>query len=178
MRIKEKKLHEFPSNVLFEAASKFLNAGEIDQLEVHFNKTSACLSCVIGLDLKTNKPKFIHYTLYDVINELSRRGNIYDSLTERDKPLQTVKPQTSIEWLNEYCGILRSNNIKFSTRGYEMIALDLEEKAKAEEILDIIRKHLSIVKPINDTMLIFDIDLWNTGKQKDDFEKVKEYFDL
>lgn len=39
---------------------------------------------------------------------------------------------------------------------------------------NIVKKHLSIVVPINDVIEIFDIDLWNDGKQKKDFEFVKE----
>ena len=47
----------------------------------------------------------------------------------------------------------------------------IEKELKAWEI---VKKHLSIVIPINDVIEIFDIDLWNEGKQKEDFEFVKE----
>lgn len=45
---------------------------------------------------------------------------------------------------------------------------------KELKALEIIKKHLKIVIPINDTIEIFDIDLWNYGKQKEDFELVEE----
>ena len=46
----------------------------------------------------------------------------------------------------------------------------IEKELKA---LEIIKKHLSIVIPINDIIEIFDIDLWNEGEQKEDFKFVK-----
>ena len=51
---------------------------------------------------------------------------------------------------------------------------EIEKKLKA---LNVILSHLSIVEPINDTTLIFDIDLWDTGKQKEDFKFIKEMLD-
>ena len=53
----------------------------------------------------------------------------------------------------------------------------IEKELKA---LAIIKKHLRIVKPFDletkeeEPYEIFDIDLWNKGKQKEDFEFVKE----
>lgn len=45
------------------------------------------------------------------------------------------------------------------------------------DILKTLKKHLSIVVPINDVVNIFDIDLWDEGSQKEDFEKVKEWYE-
>lgn len=42
---------------------------------------------------------------------------------------------------------------------------------QAGDILKTLKKHLSIV--VN----IFDIDLWDAGSQKEDFEKVKEWYE-
>lgn len=64
------------------------------------------------------------------------------------------------------------------------ISKDIIVKAfkENERILSIIRKHLSIVEPITDktspqTILVFDIDLWDMGSQKEDFAAVKEWLD-
>ena len=48
---------------------------------------------------------------------------------------------------------------------------------QADDILKTLKKHLSIVVPINDVVNIFDIDLWDEGSQKEDFEKVKEWYE-
>lgn len=53
----------------------------------------------------------------------------------------------------------------------------IEKELKALEIL---KKHIRIVKPFDletkeeEPFEIFDIDLWHEGKQKEDFEFVKE----
>ena len=54
---------------------------------------------------------------------------------------------------------------------YRMAYDDIRKELKA---WNIVKKHLSIVVPINDVIEIFDIDLWNDGKQKEDFEFIKE----
>lgn len=53
----------------------------------------------------------------------------------------------------------------------QCFSMIIERELKA---LEIIKKHLKIVIPINDTIEIFDIDLWNDGKQKEEFNFVKE----
>ena len=53
----------------------------------------------------------------------------------------------------------------------------LEHADENERILSIIRKHLSIIEPVNDTTLVFDIDLWDAGSQKEEFATVKEWLD-
>ena len=57
---------------------------------------------------------------------------------------------------------------------YKIIQI-IEKELKAWEI---VKKHLSIVVPINDIIEIFDIDLWNEGEQKEDFKFVKGVLDL
>lgn len=50
-------------------------------------------------------------------------------------------------------------------------------------VLDIIANHLSICKPIDASegkevdFEVFDIDLWGTGKQQDDFKIVKDWLE-
>ena len=51
----------------------------------------------------------------------------------------------------------------------------IEKELKA---LEIIKRHLRIVIPINDTIEVFDIDLWNDGNQKEDFEFIRKVFEL
>ena len=48
---------------------------------------------------------------------------------------------------------------------------------EAVDILKILKSHLCITVPINADIAIFDIDLWNEGSQKEDFEKVKEWYE-
>lgn len=48
---------------------------------------------------------------------------------------------------------------------------------KAGDILKTLKKHLNIVVPINDVVNVFDIDLWDEGSQKEDFKKVKEWYE-
>lgn len=45
------------------------------------------------------------------------------------------------------------------------------------DILKILKSHLCITVPINDVIAIFDIDLWDDGSQKEDFKKVKEWYE-
>lgn len=58
--------------------------------------------------------------------------------------------------------------------------VDVETTKKKLKALEILKKHIRIVKPIDletkkeESFEIFDIDLWNAGKQKEDFEFVKE----
>lgn len=48
---------------------------------------------------------------------------------------------------------------------------------EAGDILKTLKSHLSIVVPVNDVVNIFDIDLWDEGSQKEDFKKVKEWYE-
>lgn len=48
---------------------------------------------------------------------------------------------------------------------------------KKLKALEIIEKNLTLVK-LNDGTEFFDLDLWNTKKQKEDFEFVKKVLDL
>lgn len=51
----------------------------------------------------------------------------------------------------------------------------------ALEVLDILCKHLSVCKPIDadegkeSAFEVFDLDLWGVGKQKEEFEVVKQW---
>lgn len=64
-----------------------------------------------------------------------------------------------------------------SANHFEYQVKELETIEKELKALDILLSHLSIVEPINDTTLVFDIDLWDTGKQKEDFKFIKEMLD-
>lgn len=55
---------------------------------------------------------------------------------------------------------------------------DVEFIENQLKVLDIIKKHLSIVNPVNCKLELFDIDLWNDGKQKEEFKLVKKALKL
>ena len=61
---------------------------------------------------------------------------------------------------------------------YENDYKDYETIEKELKALEIIKRHLRIVIPINDTIEVFDIDLWNDGNQKEDFEFIRKVFEL
>ena len=78
----------------------------------------------------------------------------------------------SLERLKQELQQLQNGKLT-SKQGNKFAIIENELKA-----LEIIKKHLSLVVPINDVIEIFDIDLWNDGKQKEDFEFVRKVLEL
>ncbi len=78
--------------------------------------------------------------------------------------------------LSEYYG----GDIAYYPKIFEMF-YTISKELKALEIL---KKHIRIAKPFDletkkeESFEIFDIDLWDDGKQKEDFKFVKEVLDL
>ena len=74
---------------------------------------------------------------------------------------------------------------KARENGKTQLVHDLNAIKKDLKVLEIIKKHLSITnavefndkKEVKRTIELFDIDLWNDGKQEEDFEIVKEWLE-
>ena len=93
------------------------------------------------------------------------------------KDLKTIEEELK-DYEMEHTLRIRLENIN-----YELVREKQENENKLKA-LDIIKKHLRIAKPFDletkkeEPFEIFDLDLWNDGKQKEDFEFVRKVLEL